>query len=510
MGKWFFNKITSVGIEYWFVTRFVKVLPVYILALSAFFSGSASALNMATDGIDNMNLSSGGAFLHSTNDRLQVYLIRPEYNIVNNDPTSTYRRFDVVTICLRKATLFHPSKRTVVCRIGQYQEKIQQALGDQDVVAIDTYLSAPGREDYQVFVQLTDTARSHHTTFYGVMKEGSDPSPNIAPYTVAGTGWFANGADVALANIGGDAQRLDMVMMSYDDPEGSNSFRYRVGWDVNAHGRAQSWSGIHQVAGLGWKGEGAGATLGNLDNNPRPDMMLMAIDPGGAHKTFRYRIAWNLDAAGKPSAVGPATVLDTRKLPPVSFNSASAAFGQMDSDPRPDVILVGLTNEAESQASRFKYLIGYNFNSNGYASSWSDIKQYDNIDAVPVEHDLGDFFKYYNEAEGMGVDIADLNGNGIPDLVLTSHLAYENFLSIYNGFNYFIGWDLVDGEPSRWSLEHDIVRGVGEYALGAGIAIGDIDHDGEGEFVLMGMENILNGSNDLRYRVHHYVRCRFC
>ena len=77
---------------------------------------------------------------------------------------------------------------------------------------------------------------------------------------VPGVGHEGDGAGVALYDIDNNG-RLDMILMAYDDPSGSNEFRYRVGKNVDQNGRVASWSGWRRIAGMGHNGDGAGVAL---------------------------------------------------------------------------------------------------------------------------------------------------------------------------------------------------------------------------------------------------------
>ena len=84
-----------------------------------------------------------------------------------------------------------------------------------------------------------------------------------------------------------------MILMAYDNPAGANSFRYKIGWNLNTSGVATNWSNYVQVPGVGWEGQGADIAVCNLDNNPAKEYIFMAYDnPAGAN-SFRYKILFN-------------------------------------------------------------------------------------------------------------------------------------------------------------------------------------------------------------------------
>lgn len=115
---------------------------------------------------------------------------------------------------------------------------------------------------------------------------------------VSGVGWEGQGAGVAFTNFDSNS-RPEMVLLAYDNPSKDNSFRYKIGWNVKTNGIASSWSSPIQVSGVGWEGQGAGVAFTNLDGNSRPEMVLMAYDNPSKDNSFRYRIGWNVNTSGK-------------------------------------------------------------------------------------------------------------------------------------------------------------------------------------------------------------------
>lgn len=170
---------------------------------------------------------------------------------------------------------------------------------------------------------------------------------------VAGVGWEGQGADVIITSLDADP-RPDMVLMAYDNPSRDNNFRYKVGFNLNATGQAASWSGTVQVNGVGWEGAGAGAAFANLDNDPRPELVLMAYDNPARDNTFRWRVGWNLNASGVANNwdAGFATV------PGLGWEGQGAglAIANFDGDPRPDWLLMAYDNPARDNTFRYVVL----------------------------------------------------------------------------------------------------------------------------------------------------------
>jgi hypothetical protein len=295
--------------------------------------------------------------------------------------------------------------------------------------------------------------------------------------TVPGVGWEGAGAGVAIANLDGNS-RPEMIMMAYDDPQQGNTFRYRVGRNINGAGIASSWSGFVQVPGVGWKGQGAGVAIGDIGGSGRPDMILMAYDNPSGGNTFRYRVGRDLDADGVASSWSSFIT-----VPGVGWEGAGAdvALVDLDSNPRPDMILMAYDDP--QRANSFRYRIGYNLNSNGVAASWRS----GFVTAPGVGW----------EGQGAGIAIGDFGGNSRPDMVL---MAYDNPVGA-NTFRYRIGLDLnVQGVASSWSTPHVTEPGVGWEGQGAGVAVADLAGDGAPDLVMMAYDNP-SRANTFRYRV---------
>jgi hypothetical protein len=97
----------------------------------------------------------------------------------------------------------------------------------------------------------------------------------------------------------------DLLLMSVDDPEGSNSFWYYIGWNLSSSGAVASWSSKMQVNGLGSFDSGGGAALGDIDKNGRPDVVFMAADNPAQDDSYWYIVGRNLDKTGKAASWSP-------------------------------------------------------------------------------------------------------------------------------------------------------------------------------------------------------------
>jgi hypothetical protein len=103
----------------------------------------------------------------------------------------------------------------------------------------------------------------------------------------------ADGAGISLYNLDSDP-RPEIVLMVIDDPQHTNEFRYKIGWNLDNNGNPSYWSSVVYKAGVGHDQEYGGIAIYDVDGNMKPEMILMGQDAPNGPNTFRYRIAWNL------------------------------------------------------------------------------------------------------------------------------------------------------------------------------------------------------------------------
>lgn len=287
---------------------------------------------------------------------------------------------------------------------------------------------------------------------------------------------MAEGADIAAGNINGTGGP-DIVMMAYDAPSGGNTFRYRVGFDLDANGIATRITEPIIVAGLGNVGEGAGAALGNFNGNANADLLLMAYDAPNGGNTFRYKILYDLN---------PISGLSTSESPMVTVagvgnvgEGAGVALQDIDNNGIPEIILMAY--DAPSGGNSFRYKIGWNPNNNGVATSWSNLIQANGVG---------------NVGEGAGIAFGNFDSNPRPDMILMA----EDAPSGQNQFRYYVGWNVnTSGVASSFS-SLQLVTGLANVSNGAGVCVTNLDGNGTPDLIIMNYDDP-SGANTFRYKV---------
>lgn len=205
---------------------------------------------------------------------------------------------------------------------------------------------------------------------------------------VDGMGWEGQGLGIAAANIDADP-RPDLAVAVYDNPSGQNNFRYKIGWNLGAGGAVSSWSGVTQVDGVGWEGQGAGIALTNLDADPRPEMLLMAYDNPAGPNNFRVKIGWNLNPSGIAVSWSGFT-----SYAGVGDEGQGAGIRLFDANGngRPEMFLLAYDNP--QGANTFRFEIGRDLNTRGglgqpfgFPRDWNGNGTFETSDQVNINGD---------------------------------------------------------------------------------------------------------------------------
>lgn len=224
-----------------------------------------------------------------------------------------------------------------------------------------------------------------------------------------------------------------------------------------------------------WQNQGTGIAAADLDGNGRPDLVVLRVDaPAGANRAH-YRVGRSLDAAGAVAGgwSGWTPVPDWGSH---ENEGADIAVADLDGDGRPELIVLRVDAPAgQNQAS---YRIGWNLTATGTVSGWSEWKQ------------IPGWFGWLNQ--GAGIAVADLDGDGRPELVVLVVDApagkNQGYYKVGRALNrtgdVTAGWTGWTGVPDWFSGENQ----------GAALAVADLDGDGRAEMIVFQVDNPKQGN----------------
>lgn len=182
-------------------------------------------------------------------------------------------------------------------------------------------------------------------------------------------GFFYDGAGIDICDINKNGTP-DLLMMVYDAPEGENSFRYQIAFDLQSNGNYLSLSPVYEVPGLGHDGDGAGVAVGDIDNNGTLDILFMALDAPSGKDKFVYEILPNIDKYGNSYAKLIYTPRFPDSLSPCDTGQGAAcSLYDLDNNGFLDAIFVAIEN-IKGKSNSWKYVTGHNLNKQGVPMCW--------------------------------------------------------------------------------------------------------------------------------------------
>lgn len=187
--------------------------------------------------------------------------------------------------------------------------------------------------------------------------------------TVCELGFFYDGAGIDICDINKNGTP-DLLMMVYDAPEGENSFRYQIAFDLQSNGNYLSLSPVYEVPGLGHDGDGAGVAVGDIDNNGTLDILFMALDAPSGKDKFVYEILPDIDKYGNSYAKPIYTPRFPDSLSPCDTGQGAACcLYDLDNNGFLDAIFVAIEN-IKGKSNSWKYVTGHNLNKQGVPMCW--------------------------------------------------------------------------------------------------------------------------------------------
>ena len=218
--------------------------------------------------------------------------------------------------------------------------------------------------------------------------------------------WENAGGGIALADLDGSGS-LDLVLFVVDAPEGPNIGLVRVARGLDADGvPAGGWGPWQTVPDWpSWENQGADCAVADVDGDGSLELVLLVVDNPAGQNAGLYRTA-ALGADGTASGWSPwASVPDW-----FGWENAGAglAVGDLDGDGTPE-LLVLVVDSAVGKNDAY-YSVGWRLDGRGRpADGWGPWQK------VPGWA--------FDENQGGAVALADLDGDGVLDLVV---LAVDN------------------------------------------------------------------------------------
>ena len=177
-------------------------------------------------------------------------------------------------------------------------------------------------------------------------------------------GFFYDGAGIDICDINKNGTP-DLLMMVYDAPEGENSFRYQIAFDLQSNGNYLSLSPVYEVPLIGHDGDGAGVAVGDIDNNGTLDILFMALDAPSGKDKFVYEILPDIDKYGNSYAKPIYTPRFPDSLSPCDTGQGAACcLYDLDNNGFLDAIFVAIEN-IKGKSNSWKYVTGHNLNKQG-------------------------------------------------------------------------------------------------------------------------------------------------
>jgi hypothetical protein len=220
-----------------------------------------------------------------------------------------------------------------------------------------------------------------------------------------------------------------------------------------------------------WQNAGVGVAVADVNGDGRPDLVVLVVDDPPGANAASYRLGRGLDQDGiLVGGWGAWTAIPDW----FSWQNADCglAVADLDGDGRRGLVVFMI--DAPEGPNAAYYRVGWRLDAAGAVTGgWSDW--------TPIP----DWFAWENQ--GGDIAVADLDGDGRPELVVVMVDAPEGANAAY----YRVGWRLdatgaVTGGWSDWTPIPDWFSWENQ---GAGAAVADLDGDGRSELLVFQVDN---------------------
>ena len=237
-----------------------------------------------------------------------------------------------------------------------------------------------------------------------------------------------------------------------------------------------------------------GTTIADINGNGYLDLILFGGDDAADPNQPGYIIGWDIRYAVSDSMIVPSRWSPLKIQPNLGDYMGAGAATDLNSNGKLEIYVPRVGDGFRSPIYYGVDLDNYGDQQRpGFSSSFSPL---------PIDYS-------FPSCIGSGLDIADIDGNGTPDILATVILEGTNELA------YVIGWDLdnnrdisdpVFGRASAWSYSPSWypngglppIPQIGGSAASVAVKIADIDGNGMLDWLLMGTDSV---ANELHYMI---------
>jgi hypothetical protein len=299
--------------------------------------------------------------------------------------------------------------------------------------------------------------------FLGAAFDPSAPAANLLLVNQGGfysvDAQFPAGAgrpiDAEFGDVDSDGD-LDLVVANSQDNDHPSEVPDGVVLYINAGGQFTAQPGFGSVPGTGAHASGGSVALGDVDRDGDLDLYVARADTaaGGLQNSLLAN-----DGAGS------FTDITSLSIPPMVDNTFEAEFVDVNGDGWLDI---AAANSITSVTTAHHLLLSFG------VSPFTGQVAYSDASALLVPPSFGPATKIR-----LGLDVADVDGDGDPDLLYSIHQLFDDF-------------GMLDGDAALLLNQGGIQGGtLGAFALdpsfvvpGSGFvcsdaAFGDADHDGD-------------------------------
>jgi|GEM_PF-932922 len=266
---------------------------------------------------------------------------------------------------------------------------------------------------------------------------------------------------------------LDLLLLQVDrHSQGSRGY-LSMGETLGSSGMHQAGWGAPQLlpARFGAQTSGAGMCVADVDGDGSPDLLVVhAESQGGAVQGF-YRIGWQLDSSGCVARWGEPQPLGGAFGP--WTEAITVAVADLDGDGQPDLLVFHQERAAQGDLKAQAFCrVGRGLRPDGTVGAWEPPWQ---LPTTP----------FVSDDPGSTLGVADIDGDGRPELLLLQFGRYGFPLNARSGF-YQVGFNLdPSGQPAAWQGPVVLPEPPPGPVLHSALAIADLNQSGRQELLIV-------------------------